>query len=132
VSGSLQAAEVIVRRSIRQNSRRFAAVTAAVLVLSCNGEQSSPEPVAFSDDELYLIESYSQVSYARSYFPYQPAVAESLFTFLSATVDTVRINSTIVDLRNRPERWLHVFNEIEARLRKIKEQRNRETELEKS
>jgi hypothetical protein len=108
---------------IQDCPRRFTAVVLIVLagcaIMACNPESSQPESVEFTADELYLIEAYVEVRRARSYFPHQPALAESLFTELGARVDTARVAHTIAALNLDPDRWAVVFKEIEERLRNI-------------
>ena len=74
-------------------------------------------PLALSEDEKYLIDAYADVKRARSNYPHNPVVAESLFTVLDSTIDSVRIANTIRDVNKTPERWRFIFEEIENRLR---------------
>jgi len=85
--------------------------------MACNNKSSQPESPQFTADENYLIDAYVQVKRARSYYPYQPAVAESLLTGLAASIDTVRVDRTITELNQTPDRWADVYRAIEERLR---------------
>jgi hypothetical protein len=62
---------------------------------------------------MYLIDAYVEVKRARSHYPNEPAVAESLFTVLDSTIDSLRIANTIRKVNEDPERWVLVFEEIE-------------------
>jgi hypothetical protein len=86
-------------------------------IIACNNESSQPESPEFTADESYLIDSYVAVKKARSYYPYQSAVGDSLFAGLSASIDTVRIERTITALNQTPDRWARVYQAIEDRLR---------------
>lgn len=81
------------------------------------GNDDGTGPVALSEDEKYLIDAYVEVKNARSYYPQNPVEAESLFTVLDSTIDSVRIANTIRDVNKTPERWLLILEEIEKRLR---------------
>lgn len=82
-----------------------------------SGDDDGAGPVALSEDEMYLIDAYIDVKDARSYYPQNPIEAESLFTVLDSTIDTVRIANTIRDINRTPERWLVILEEIEKQLR---------------
>lgn len=96
---------------------RLAAVLAIALIVSCAGPDNKTAPAPFTDDENYLIESYVEVRRARSFYAYDVAEAESLFTHLEAKIDTVRIARATAALNSEPDRWLDVFAEIERRLK---------------
>lgn len=49
--------------------------------------------------------------------------AESLFTAIDTTTDTLRIANTITSINETPERWLTIFEVIDSRLQKIQEKR---------
>jgi hypothetical protein len=93
---------------------------AAALALatgSCDGgEENGTGPVALSPDEVYLIDAYVDVKSAQGNYPHNPVVAESLFTVLDSTIDSVRIANTIQKVNKHPERWLAIFQEIEKQL----------------
>jgi hypothetical protein len=97
-------------------------------IMACDGKSSQSESVTFTDDEHYLIEAYVEIRRARSHYPHQPAVGDSVLAELSATVDTVRVARTIAALNLEPDRWAAVYQEIEDRLR----QAARDKELERS
>lgn len=94
--------------------------------MACSPESSQPESDEFTADELYLIEAYVDVRLARSHYPHQPAVAESLFTDLATRVDTTRIAHTISTLNLDPDRWAAVYAEIERRMREIAQSKSLE------
>lgn len=77
----------------------------------------------FTDDELYLIEAYVDVKRARSYYPYQQTIADSLFAGLEASIDTVRVARAIAALNTDPDRWAAVFREIEEQLREAAQEK---------
>jgi hypothetical protein len=81
------------------------------------GDGDGTGPVALSEDEKYLIDAYVDVKSARSDYPHNPIEAESLFTVLDSTIDTVRIANTIRAVNTTPERWLLILEEIEKQLR---------------
>jgi hypothetical protein len=81
------------------------------------GDGDGTGPLALSEDEKYLIDAYVDVKSARSNYPHNPIEAESLFTVLDSTIDTVRIANTIRDVNKTPERWLVILEEIEKQLR---------------
>ena len=62
------------------------------------GDGDGTGPPDLSEDEKYLIDAYVDVKQARSNYPHHPAVAESLFTVLDSTIDSVRIANTIRDV----------------------------------
>jgi hypothetical protein len=85
---------------------------------SCDRNEGNQQDTrAFSADERYLIEAYLDIKNARSYYPRSPAVAESLFTVLDSTIDSVRIANTIQKVNQVPERWALIFEEIEQQIR---------------
>jgi len=86
-------------------------------IIACDEESSQPESPAFTADEAYFIDAYVEVKRARSYYPHQPSVADSVFAGLSASIDTVRIERTITALNQTPDRWAEVYRAIEDRLR---------------
>ena len=86
---------------------------------SCGGREKESEQHVFTSDELYLIEEYTKVRRAGSYYPGQPLLADSLLTELAAEVDSARIARTVSTLSNSPERWPPLFEEIEKRLRDV-------------
>jgi hypothetical protein len=71
---------------------------------------------------MYLISAYVDVKHARGYYPHNPAAAESLFTVLDSTIDSVRIANTIREVNREPERWLLIFQEIERQLREKRDE----------
>ena len=93
---------------------------AAALALatgSCEGgDGDGTGPLALSEDEKYLIDAYVDIKHARSNYPHNPVVAESLFTELDSTIDSVRIANTIRTVNQEPERWLAIYEEIEQLL----------------
>ena len=85
---------------------------------SCKGgDKDGTGPTSLSEDERYLIDAYVDVKRARSNYPHNPVVAESLFTVLDSTIDSVRIANIIRDVNRTPERWLPILEEIENQLR---------------
>jgi hypothetical protein len=81
------------------------------------GDGDGTGPPDLTEDEQYLIDAYVDVKRARSNYPHNPVVAESLFTVLDSTIDSVRIANTIQDVNETPERWLLILEEIENQLR---------------
>lgn len=101
-------------------SRDFVPLLAGVLLLgalSCQRQQSPPDPLALTEDERYLVEAYVDVRRAESLLRRQPAVAESLFAGLEGSIDSLRVSRTIATVGQHPERWAIIFDEIEKRLR---------------
>jgi len=96
---------------------RLLAGTLLVAALSCERGESPPDPLALTEDERFLVEAYVEVRGAETYLRQQPAVAESLFTRLEGTIDTLRVSNAIATVGRNPERWAVVFDEIEKRLR---------------
>lgn len=96
---------------------RVLLATAVIVVGSCGGDGDRTEQTPFSEDESYLIEAYIQIKHAGSKYRYQQAVAESLFTRLDSTIDSVRIANTIRTINQTPERWGAIFQKIEDNLR---------------
>lgn len=95
--------------------------------MACGQKSSQKESdVVFTPDELYFIQAYVDVRRARAYYPYQPAVGDSVFAGLSASVDTVRVARVIAALNRDPDRWAAVYKEIEERLRNIAKQKSLE------
>jgi hypothetical protein len=123
---------VNIKKPIQHYPRRLTVATlialAGCVIIACSPESKKRESVEFTADELYFIEAYVEVRRARSYYPEQPAVAESLFTELEAKVDTTRVAHTIAALNLDPDRWAAVYGEIEKRLRDVARSR----ELERS
>jgi len=97
-------------------------LTIAFALAACGNGEKQPDPTAFSDDEQYLIDMYAKIQHARSYYPHRPAIAESLFVQLDASVDSTRIAVTVKELNQKPDRWVYIFREIEDRLRLLQEQ----------
>jgi len=104
------------RRFIGKRTMRAAMALAIGIVLSC-GSKDTPAPVQFTDDENYLIDAYVRVKRAGSYTIERPTLAESLYVYLGAVTDSVRIAQAVVTLNAAPDRWLDVFQEIENRMR---------------
>ena len=70
-----------------------------------------------SDDERYLVDAYVDIIRTSDQYPRDPAAAESLFTVLDSTIDSVRIANTIRTVDLEPERWAIIFEVIENELR---------------
>jgi hypothetical protein len=87
-------------------------------LLACTSKPEPAEEVAFTPDELYLIDAYTSIREAQWRFPTEPVAAESLFILLEAGIDTVRVNQAVDDLNRSPARWGKVFDEIQERLSK--------------
>ena len=115
------------RKFIGKRTVHAAMALAVGIVLSCGG-QDAPEPVQFTDDENYLIDSYVRVKRADSYRLERPTLTESLYVYLGAVTDSARIASAVASLNVEPDRWLEVFKAIEERMRIEAKQR----QLEKS
>ena len=85
---------------------------------SCDREDGDgTDPLSLSEDEIYLIDTYVDIKRARSYYPHNTVVAESLFTVLDSTIDSDRIAKAIRDLNQTPDRWVVIFGKIEQNLR---------------
>ena len=89
------------RKFIGKRPVRAALALVVGIVLSCAGKDA-PEPVQFTDDESYLIESYVRVKRAGSYRLQQPTLAESLYVYLGAVTDSVRIASASGPMKVMP------------------------------
>jgi hypothetical protein len=116
----------VIRRIPRRLLEAAIAVLLSCAIISCGHQSSQPESPEFTPDERYLIDAYVQIKRARGYYPYQAAVAESLFAGLSATIDTVRIARTITALNTTPDRWARVYREIEDRMRQSAKEKSLE------
>jgi len=94
---------------------------AAALALatgSCEGgDGDGTGPLALSEDEKYLIDAYVDIKHARSNYPHNPVVAESLFTELDSTIDSVRIANTIRTINSEADRWEKIFEQLERTMR---------------
>lgn len=103
---------------IKKCSKRLLPVVAVLVVstVSCGDKKSQSERPVFTEDESYLIEAYTRIAEARRYYPDQSELADSLFTHLSATIDTTRVQATIDALNQNPERWSDIYSEIERLL----------------
>ena len=96
---------------------RLLAVLLLILPLSqCGGSEDTPEATGLSADEAYLVEAYSSIAKAWEHAGVSPLLAESLFTALDSTIDTLRIANTIDALNEDPERWILIFREIDKSL----------------
>ncbi|NIM19077.1 MAG: hypothetical protein GTO51_01685 [Candidatus Latescibacteria bacterium] len=96
----------------------FTISVALVLLLGfCSNERKSASQRPLTADELYLIEAYVSVNSARILHQKDPLKAESLFTRLDSTLDTLRISNTIRALNVQPDRWAIILQEIEKALR---------------
>lgn len=85
---------------------------------SCGrGADDDLDDTALTENEQYLVDAYVDVKRASSRYSDDPVVAESLFTVLDSTIDSVRIANTIRDVNRQPDRWLVIFEEIEKKLR---------------
>ena len=107
------------RLPIPQFFRRFLITILGALLIShaaCTDKGSQLEQSKMSDDEKYLVLIYAQLRYAESFYPDQPEIAESLFTKMHSSMDSVRIANTITELNKTPNRWVLVFREIEEML----------------
>ena len=108
------------RFPITKHFGRFLIAVLGVLLIShmaCTDKGNQVEQPETSDDEKYLILIYAQLRYAESFYPDQPAVAESLFTKMHSSIDSVRIANTITELNKTPNRWVLIFREIEEMLK---------------
>lgn len=94
-----------------------AACIALTVSSGCSPSVDRPKKVHLNANEEYLVEAYTKIIQARSYYPDQAEVAESLFTKLQADVDTTRIADTIAALNRDPDRWAAVYQEIEDRVK---------------
>lgn len=94
---------------------RIFLVAVIATLLSCS-TQHHPQPSPLSPDEEYLIDAYLSVRHAGSFYPYQPAIADSLLGHLAGTVDTVRVARTIASINATPDRWSYILQIIEDRL----------------
>jgi len=115
--------------SIRTLLRRHCRPISTLVVLSLLACAPKPEPLeeaAFTPDELYLINAYTEIRQAQWRFSSEPVAAESLFILLEAGIDTVRVNRTVDALNRSPARWGKVFGEIQDRLSKPERERNLE------
>lgn len=93
-----------------------AALTLATAFCGRN-EGDRSDPGTLSEDERYLIDAYVDIKLARSHYPGNPAMAESLFSVLDSTIDSVRIANTIRTVNESPERWAMILEEIEREIR---------------
>lgn len=96
----------------------FSSIILAISVSSfCdNNDEQNYQDQSLTEDEHYLVQAYAKVSEARDHLFTDPIVAESLFTRLDSTIDTLRISNTIEALNEKPDRWAFVFLEIEKAL----------------
>ncbi len=101
---------------------------AGCAIIACDRKSDQLEFEQFSTDETFLIDAYVEVKRAGSYYPYQAAIAESLFVGLTGSIDTLRVARVIATLNENPDRWVDIYEEIEERLREIA----REKELKRS
>jgi len=102
---------------IQRCQRYFIAIALAILATSCERKPPVHEAAPLTADETYLVESYANIRYAESLYRADPARAESLFTALSTSVDSVRIARTIDAINRTPARWIDIFDEIEKTIR---------------
>lgn len=107
-------------RKRRRTGRNAAAVILACVLLSilcaaCN-KQSEPAVRPLTQDERYLIDAYVNVIRARDLRGRDPSGAESIFAVIDSTTDTLRMANTIKDINRNPDRWLYIFETIDAEL----------------
>jgi len=109
---------LIILKSVHRLARRSLLTVGVTLVLSCNSGGEAPAPAPFTQNELYLIESYASIRIAQSYYPHQAATAESLLADLGTRIDSLRIAETVQQINRSVDRWVPIFKEIEDRIQR--------------
>lgn len=89
-----------------------------ISAISC-GTKSDPADHPLSEDERYLIDTYTKIIRAQDLHSQNPAGAESLFAAIDSTTDTLRIANTITSINLTPERWLKIFEVLDTRQQRI-------------
>jgi hypothetical protein len=92
----------------------FALVTA----MSC-GSKGDPAVHPLTEDERHLIDTYIIIIGARDLYSRNPSMAESLFTAIDSTTDSLRMANTITAINQTPERWLFIFEILDTRIQKL-------------
>lgn len=90
-------------------------------IISC-GTKSDPADHPLTQDEQYLVDTYIKIIQARDLHSQYPARAESIFTAIDSTTDTLRIANTITRINETPRRWEHIFEVLDTRLQQLSKQ----------
>lgn len=100
---------------------RVGQVAVIVLVTCLSSYCTSPDKqtniTVLSEDETYLVASYTRVATARDMIAVTPLKSESLFAAFDSTIDNTRIANTIRRLNMDPDRWIAVYQAIERGLK---------------
>ncbi len=75
-----------------------------------------------TQDERYLVDTYVNVIRARDLQSHNPSRAESIFSVIDSTTDTLRMANTIKGINGNPDRWLYIFEMIDGELRRSPKQ----------
>ena len=84
----------------------------------CGKKDDTAKDTILTPDESYFIETYLNVVNARDLYPRDSVKAESLFTAIDTTTDSLRIANTIQSLNQNPERWVLIYQALQERLQK--------------
>jgi len=97
----------------------LSAALLAWLALSggCGRSTDPIEQQALTPDEQYLVDTYINITTARTLNSREPLVADSLFALIDSTVDAKLISNTVELLNSNPDRWIVVFSAIDKALK---------------
>jgi hypothetical protein len=108
----------MLRNSLLTRIFLAAAIFAWLALSGSCGRSSNPiEQQSLTPDEQYLVDTYIDITTARTFNTKEPLVADSLFALIDSTADAELISNTIDLLNSNPDRWIVVFSAIEKALK---------------